>query len=113
MNTNIAYSLKHIFRFQDDLIVFEDDGVFTTVSGNIYQAEMVLKNTNLSPNEVNCLDLNNTLCAISGKYVYKSYDKGMILILKLLIILICLEMYLRNHAMLWSFYFTADKICQY
>ena len=27
VNPNIAYSLKHIFRFQDDLIVFEDDDV--------------------------------------------------------------------------------------
>ena len=36
---------------------------------------MVLKNTNISPNEVNFLDLNITSCAISGKYVYKSYGK--------------------------------------
>ena len=56
---------------QDDLIVFEDDDVFNTVSGNIYPAEMVLKNTNISPNEVNYLDLNITICAISDKYVYK------------------------------------------
>ena len=74
VNTNIAYSPKHI-RFQDDLIVFEDDVVVTTVSGNIYPAEMVLNDTNISPNEVNYLDLNITICAISGKYVYKSYDK--------------------------------------
>ena len=60
VNTNIAYSLKHIFRFQDDLIVFEDVDVFTTVSGNIYPAEIMLKNTNISPNEVNYLDLNIT-----------------------------------------------------
>ena len=68
MNTNIAYSLKHIFTFQDD-------DVFTTFSGNIHPAEMVLKNTNISPNEVNYLDLNITICAISVKYVYVSYDK--------------------------------------
>ena len=66
----LSTSLKHIFRFQDDLIVFEDDDVFTTVSGNTYPAEMVLKSTNISPNEVNYLDLNITICAISGKYVY-------------------------------------------
>ena len=75
VNTNIAYSLKHIFGFQDDLIVFEDDDVFTTSSGNITPAEMVLKNTNMSPNEVNYLDLNITTFAISGKCVYKSYDE--------------------------------------
>ena len=28
VNTNIAYSLKYIFRFQDDLIVFEGDDVY-------------------------------------------------------------------------------------
>ena len=72
VNTNIACSLKHVFRFQVDLIVFEGDDVFTTISGNIYPAEMVLKNTNISPNEVNYLVLNITICAISGKYVYKS-----------------------------------------
>ena len=49
-----------------------DDDVFTTVSGNTYPAEMVLKNTNISPNEVNYLDLNITIYAIQGKYVYKS-----------------------------------------
>ena len=75
VNTNITYSMKHIFRFQDELIVFEGDDVFTTVSGNIYPAEMVLKNSNISPNDVNDLDLNITFCAISGKYVYKLYDK--------------------------------------
>ena len=75
VNANIAYSMKHIFRFQDDLIVFKDDDVFITVSGNIYPAEMVLKNTNISPSEVNYLDLNIAICAIGGKYVYKSYDK--------------------------------------
>ena len=32
---------------------------------------MVIKNTNISPNEVNYLDLNITICAITGK----SYDK--------------------------------------
>ena len=41
-------TVSNIFRCQDDLIVFEDD-VFTTVSGNIYPAEMVLKNTNIAP----------------------------------------------------------------
>ena len=36
---------------------------------------MVLKNTNISPNEVNYLDLNITICGICCKYVYKSYGK--------------------------------------
>ena len=63
VSTNFAFS------------VLEDDDVFTTVSGNKYPAEMVLKNTNISPNEVNYVDLNITISAISGEYVYKSYDK--------------------------------------
>ena len=36
---------------------------------------MVLRNANISPNEVNYLDFNITICDISGKYLYKSYDK--------------------------------------
>ena len=75
MSTNITYSLKHIFRFQDELIVFEGDDVFITVSSNIYPAEMVHKNANISPNDVNYLDLNITIRGISGKYVYRLYDK--------------------------------------
>ena len=71
----VAYSLKQIFRFQDDLIVFEDDDVFTTVSGNIYPAEIVLKNTNVSPNEVNYLSLKYHNLCYQYVYVYKSYVK--------------------------------------
>ena len=83
VNTNISYSLKHIFRFQDNLIVFEDDDVFTRISGNIYPAEIVLKNTNISQNEVNYLVLNITICDINGNMFINHMIKGMILNIKL------------------------------
>ena len=75
VNTDIASYSKFIFRFQDDLIVFEDNGVFDNVSADIYPPEMIIQNTNLSRNDVNYLDLNIKVCNETGKYVYKSYDK--------------------------------------
>ena len=69
----LAAKLRNIFRFQDDLIVFEDNKLLETVLGNIYPQVMELENTNISPNKVNYLDM--TISVHRGRYYYKSFDK--------------------------------------
>ena len=72
-NLDLAAKLCNMFRFQDDLIVFEDNTLFQTVIGYIYPPVMALENTNLSPNKVNYLDLS--ISVHRGRYCYKSFDK--------------------------------------
>ena len=55
VNTDVACNPKFMFRFQDDLIIFEDNGVFAIHFSDIYLLEMILKNTNISVQEVNYL----------------------------------------------------------
>ena len=68
-----AKLLKNIFRFQDDLLVLNDNGYFNTIFKDIYPVEMVLKKTNLSPQKVNFLDI--TISIYQGKFKYVCYDK--------------------------------------
>ena len=49
--------LKDIFRYQDDLLVVNDDKLFGNVMNDIYLKEMVINNTNISPCKFNYLDL--------------------------------------------------------
>ena len=72
-NFDLAAKLCNLFRYQDDLIVFEDDGWFETVIRDIYPLVMELENTNISPQKVNYLDM--TISVYRGKYFYKSFDK--------------------------------------
>ena len=72
-NFYLLAKLCNLFRYQDDLIVFEDNGLFETVMGDIYPPVMELDNTNMSPNKVNYLDM--TISVYRGKYFYKSFDK--------------------------------------
>ena len=65
--------LQNIFRFQDDLLVLNDNGYFDTIYHDIYPVEMVLKKTNVSPQKVNFLDM--TLSVYQGKFRYVCYDK--------------------------------------
>ena len=65
--------LKNIFRFQDNLLVLNDDGYFNTIFKDVYPVEMVLKKTNLSPQKVNFLDV--TVSIYRGKFRYECYDK--------------------------------------
>ena len=69
----IAAKLKNLFRYQDDLLVFEDDRIFETLIKDIYPPVMELENTNLSQNKVNYLDM--TISIYRGKYFFKSFDK--------------------------------------
>ena len=77
-NMDSASKLKAMFRYQDDLIVFEDKGVngnffFSDNIYNIYPREMELKCTNPSQNTCTYLDLR--ISVYQGKYNYRSYDK--------------------------------------
>ena len=65
--------LQNIFRFQDDLLVLNDNGYFDTIYHDIYPVVMVLNNTNVSPQKVNFLDI--TVSVYQGKFRYECYDK--------------------------------------
>lgn len=68
-----AALLKDLFRYQDDLIVFNDKGYFDKVYKEIYPSELILKNTNTSARKSNYLDL--TISIVCGKFKYQLYDK--------------------------------------
>ena len=77
-NIGIASKLNNMFRYQDDLIVFEDKQVdghhaFSDNIQHIYPREMELKPTNISKNTCTYLDL--CVSIYQGKYNFKSYDK--------------------------------------
>ena len=67
-----AILLNNRFRYQDDCIIFNDDGSFESHWHKIYPAEMVLEKTN-NGNSCTFLDLDITL--ENGLFTYKSYDK--------------------------------------
>ena len=68
-----AALLRNIYRYQDDAIVFNDNGFFNLVFKDIYPEELVLLNTNISRNECNFLDLSIVLQ--NGKFKYSIFDK--------------------------------------
>ena len=75
INTNqlhIAQNLSDMFRYQDDCIIFNDDGLFQRLWEDIYPAEMVLQKTN---NGDSCTFLDLAIWTTNGKVRYKSYDK--------------------------------------
>ena len=39
--------LQHVFRFQDDLISFNDHGYLESCINNIYPSEMIVNKTNI------------------------------------------------------------------
>ena len=83
---NIEYisKLGNIFCYQDDLINFGNSNIANDILNNIYPEDMIIKNTNLSSNNLTYLDLAITMK--DDQYHYKSYDKRKILIFQLLII---------------------------
>ena len=68
-----AALLSNIFRYQDDAIAFNDNGLFGDICKDIYPEELVLLNTNINRNNVHYLDLNITLH--SGIFKYSLFDK--------------------------------------
>ena len=67
------HSLEALFRYQDDCLVFEDNGVFGRVLSDIYPNEMEVENTNISTCVSTYLDLY--ISVYKGKYSYKVFDK--------------------------------------
>lgn len=61
-----------MFRYQDDMIVFNDDHKFEEHWREIYPEEMVLEKTN-NGNSSTFLDLATAI--INHRFYYKSYDK--------------------------------------
>ena len=66
-------NLEHIFRFQDDLISFNDNGYLESCISNIYPPEMIVNKTNVSVRKSNFLDL--TISIYRGKFYFSLYDK--------------------------------------
>ena len=69
----LAKKLSNVFRYQDDCIAIDDDGLFASHASHIYPPEMILKNTNISPNKSTFLDL--TVSIYRQKFLYYSWDK--------------------------------------
>ena len=69
----IVEKMSGIFRYQDDCLVFDDDGIFDNYIKYIYPPEMSLKCTNTPEAKVNYLYL--TISVYRGNFNYRSYDK--------------------------------------
>ena len=65
--------LQYVFRFQDDLISFNDDNFLEACIGDIYPPEMVVNKTNVSVSKSHFLDM--TISVFRGKFFVKLYDK--------------------------------------
>lgn len=70
--TQLAISIANMFRYQDDCIIFNDNGNFEIHWKEIYPMEMKLEKTN---NGNTCTFLDLAISISNGKFVYKSYDK--------------------------------------
>ena len=68
-----ASSMANIFRYQDDCIVLNDEGLFDTIYQDIYPEELTLLNTNVSACKVTFLDMAISLHR--GKFEHCLYDK--------------------------------------
>ena len=69
----MAKKLSNVFRYQDDCLAANDDGLFAQHFTNIYPPELKLNNTNTSINKSNFLDM--TISIYRGNFTYRSYDK--------------------------------------
>ena len=70
--SNIALALSNMFRYQDDCIIFNDNGIFDQHWKNVYPPEMQLEKTN-EGNTCTFLDLAIKL--ENGIFLHQSYDK--------------------------------------
>ena len=61
------------FRFQDDLLNFNDYEINDEILTDIYPDTMTIQNTSTNNKQASYLDLEITI--INGLYTYKSYDK--------------------------------------
>ena len=65
--------LENIFRYQDDLISFNDGGLLGNILNDIYPAEMIVNCSNVSTRKCNYLDMTISIC--KGKFRVVLYDK--------------------------------------
>ena len=65
--------LEFVFRFQDDLISFNDHGLLQDSLCEIYPPVMIVNNTNISACKSNFLDM--TISIYQGKFYFSLYDK--------------------------------------
>ena len=72
-NVDTARKLAQTFRYQDDCVSLNDEGVFKLHYNNIYPPEMLLKSTNLTKATSTFLDMR--ISVFRGSFRYKSYDK--------------------------------------
>ena len=72
IDPDTAKLLNNRFRYQDDCIVFNDEGTFEYIWHEMYPAEMVLEKTNDTDS---CTFLDLEISLINGQIVYRSYDK--------------------------------------
>ena len=68
-----ARKISNVFRYQDDCLVLNDDGLFSQHYKKIYLSELTLNNTNISRDKSTFLDIQVSI--YHGKFLYKSYDK--------------------------------------
>ena len=71
-NTEAAQLLANMFRYQDDLIVFNDNNYFEQHWRDIYPPEMLLEKTNINNT---CTYLDLAIAFEQGNATYRSYDK--------------------------------------
>ena len=69
---NLALAIANMFRYQDDCIIINDQGMFAQLWKDIYPEEMQLEQTNAG-NICTFLDL--VISIVNGRFVYRSYDK--------------------------------------
>ena len=72
-NVVTARKLAQTFRYQDDCVSLNDDGMFKLHYSNIYPPEMVLKPTNIA--KATCTFLDLRISVFRGSFRFKSYDK--------------------------------------
>ena len=65
--------LENIFRYQDDLISLNDDGLLGQILEDIYPSEMIVNCTNVSKRKCNYLDMSISI--YRGKFKVTLYDK--------------------------------------
>ena len=65
--------LENIFRYQNDLISINDDGLLGNLLSHIYPSEMIVNGTNVSPRKCNYLDMSISI--YRGKFRVSLYDK--------------------------------------
>ena len=71
-NKSDLSKLQYIFRYQDDLISFKDNGLLGELLTEIYPREMVVNCTNVSARKCNYLDL--CISIYHGKFRVVKYD---------------------------------------